>query len=402
MGRRRTAVGRPGCTAQNGPVEPHRNPAQFVRDLTRDLSGDLAPRAARASRKSARTRLNRLRSRLYFIVQCSVAAGVSWWLAQQLLDHPAPYLAPITSIICLGLSFGQRGRRALEVSAGVATGVLVGSVFAHYLGSGPWQIIVVGAAGMTIASLLGGGVLISTQAAVQGIIVLTFVGHPESGFGRWLDALIGAAVALLAATVTPAAPIDRPRDIANRIGIQIAAVLREAVAAYRAHDLARATQALADARESDAEIAKLTAATAEGLAVVRQSPLLRRRRGVVQEIVEVAAPLDRAVRNVRVLVRRINTAIWRDDPIDEAVIGTVERIAGVIESMSQGDEKGERLSTWRARLVELADETNEMDMGSLSSAVLIAQLRAIVVDLLEVTGLSYDAARDRLSPYPDD
>lgn len=383
-------------------VEPHRNPAQFVRDLTHDLSTDIAPRAARASKKSAKTRVDRLRSRLYFILQCSVGAGVSWWLAQQLFGHSMPYLAPITAIVCLGLTFGQRWRRVLEVTVGVATGVFIGSVFAHYFGSGPWQIIVVGAAGMIIASLLGGGALISTQAAVQGIIVLTFVGHPESGFDRWLDALIGAAVALVAAAITPASPIDRPRDIANRIGTQMAGVLREAVTAYRTQDLARATQALYDARGSDAELEKLTTATNEGLAVVRHSPLLRSRRGTVQEIAEVAAPLDRAVRDIRVLVRRMNTAIWRADPIDDAIINTVERIAGLMEGMSQADERGIRLSAWREELVQLGDQTNAMEMGSLSSAVLIAQLRSIVVDLLEVTGLSYDAARGRLTPYPDD
>ena len=383
-------------------MEPHRNPAQFVRDLTHDLSTDLAPRAARASKKSARTRVNRLRARLYFILQCSIGAGVSWWLARTLLDHTTPYLAPITAIICLGLTFGQRWRRVLEVTAGVATGVFVGSVFAHYFGSGAWQIMVVGAAGMIIASLLGGGALISTQAAVQGIIVVTLVGHTETGFDRWLDALIGAAVALIFATVTPASPIDKPRDIANRIGLTMAAVVQEAIEAYRAHDLPRATQALYDARESEADLDKFATATDEGMAVIRHSPLRRRSRGSVLQIAEIAAPLDRAVRNIRVLVRRINTAIWRQDPIEPEILDAVERLAALMKGMSGAGEQGVRLRAWRDRLVALGDDTNAMDMGSLSSAVLIAQLRSIVVDLLEVTGLTYEAARERLTPYPDD
>lgn len=346
--------------------------------------------------------MNRLRARLYFILQCSTGAGVSWWLSQTLFGHSAPYLAPITAIICLGLTFGQRWRRVLEVTVGVATGVFIGSAFAHYFGSGAWQIIVVAAAGMITASLLGGGALISTQAAVQGIVVLTFVGHPESGFNRWLDALLGAAVALVAATIAPVSPIDKPRDIANRIGVAMSEVLREAIAAYREHDLARATQALYDARASESELEKFTTATNEGLAVVRHSPLLHKRRGDVLEIAAIAAPLDRAVRNIRVLVRRLNTAIWREDLLEPELIELVERVAGVLHGMSQADEPGSRLGEWRERLVRLADRTNTIEMQTLSAAVIISQVRSIVVDLLEVTGLTYQQARERLAPYPDD
>lgn len=386
---------------QNGWVESHRHAAQFIRDLTHDLSTDLAPRAARASKESAKTRLRRLRSRLYFILQCSTAAGFSWWAAQQLWSHPMPYLAPVAAIICLGLTFGQRWRRVLEVTVGVATGVFIGSAFAHYFGSGPWQIIVVAAAGMVIASLLGGGALISTQAAVQGIIVITLVGHAESGFDRWLDALVGAAVALVAAGITPASPIDRPRDIAARIGMTMSGVLHEAVGAFRDGDLDRVTQALYDARESEAELESFATATTEGMAVVRHSPLRRGRREAVQEIAAIAAPLDRAVRNIRVLVRRMTTAIWRGDTVDAQILAAIDDLATVIEQLSTRDDET-RLSSWRERLVEIGDATNELPMESLSSAVLIAQLRSIVVDLLEVTGLTYEQARDRLTAYDDE
>lgn len=384
-----------------GAVDSHRHAARFIRDLTQDLSTDLAPRAARRSKESAKARIGRLRARIYFIVQCSTAAGLSWWIAQHLWDHKMPYLAPVAAIVCLGITFGQRWRRVVEVTVGVATGVFIGSAFAHYFGSGPWQIIVVGAAGMIIASLLGGGALISTQAAVQGIIVVTLAGHTESGFDRWLDALVGAVVALVAATITPASPIDKPRDIASRIGRSMAAVLHDAVAAYRADDLDRAAQALYDARESEDKLESFTTATNEGMEVVRHSPLRRRRRNSVEEIAAIAAPIDRAVRNIRVLVRRMNTSLWRDDRVENEIIDAVDELADIIEQMSELPE-GERLAAWRDRLVELGDATSLLHMESLSSAVLIAQLRSIIVDLLEVTGLSYEQARDRLSAYDDE
>ncbi|WP_199849681.1 aromatic acid exporter family protein [Blastococcus sp. Marseille-P5729] len=381
-------------------MESHRLAARYIRDLTHELSTDLAPRAAEASRRSAKERVRRLRTRSYFILQCSTAAGVSWWLAQHLLGHTMPFLAPVAAIICLGLSFGQRWRRVVEVTVGVATGVLVGSAFAHFFGSGAWQIIVVAAGGMVLASLLGGGALISTQAAVQGTIVVALIGHPEGGFDRWLDALIGAMVALVAATITPASPIDRPRDIAARIGTSMAEVLRESVRAYQEADPQRAARALQAARESELDLDAFSNATKEGLAVVRHSPLRRRRRRSVQEIAEIAAPLDRAVRNLRVLVRRIGAAIWREETISEDIIDSVRSLADIIDGMS-GSGTGRRLSSWRSEITELGNRTSTMRIETLSAAVLIAQMRSIVVDLLEMTGLSYEQARETLSPYAD-
>ncbi|OYO13987.1 hypothetical protein CGZ94_01330 [Enemella evansiae] len=60
---------------------------------------------------------------------------------------------------------------------------------------------------------------------------------------------------------------------------------------------------------------RVSSATREGLAVVRHSPLRRGRRGAVEEIAPIAAPLDRAARNIRVLVRRMATAIRWQDPV---------------------------------------------------------------------------------------
>ena len=50
------------------------------------------------------------------------------------------------------------------------------------------------------------------QAAVQSIVIASLVPDPGQAVTRWTDALIGGAVALVGATVVPAAPLRRPRE----------------------------------------------------------------------------------------------------------------------------------------------------------------------------------------------
>ena len=89
------------------------------------------------SRAEARARGERVLSRMFFIVQCGLGAAVAWWIATSVLHHIRPFFAPVTAIICLGMSFGQRVRRVAEVTVGVAVGVFTGDAFVHFFGTGP-------------------------------------------------------------------------------------------------------------------------------------------------------------------------------------------------------------------------------------------------------------------------
>ena len=51
--------------------------------------------------------------------------GVAWLIAADLLGHPTPLFAPIAAVVSLGTSYGQRLRRVVEVTIGVAVGVFV-------------------------------------------------------------------------------------------------------------------------------------------------------------------------------------------------------------------------------------------------------------------------------------
>ena len=56
-------------------------------------------RAWSRSRTSMGTRVERLRSKAFVIVQCALAAGVAWLIAKDLLGHQTPFFAPIAAVM---------------------------------------------------------------------------------------------------------------------------------------------------------------------------------------------------------------------------------------------------------------------------------------------------------------
>jgi len=143
-------------------------------------------------------RLSRWRSTAVPIVQAALAAGLSWLVAVHVVDHRAPFFAPVAAVVCLGMTLGQRLRRTIELIVGVGLGVGVGDLLISAIGTGPWQIAVVVALAMSVAVLLDGGAVITGQAAVSAILVATLcLPGATSGVNRLVDGLIGGATGLL-------------------------------------------------------------------------------------------------------------------------------------------------------------------------------------------------------------
>lgn len=356
-------------------------------------ASDLPARVARRSRSEARIRTDRLSGRLVFIVQCGIGAALAWWLAKDVFHHPLPFFAPVTAIISLGLSYGQRVRRAVEVMVGVAIGVLIGDIFAHLFGSGILQLLVVIMLAMTIASLFGAGLLITIQAGVQAAIITTLVAAPGQAFTRWLDAVIGGSVALLISALVPATGLHRPRQQAARVVDEIAAILTETARVIRSGDTALGTRTLERARASEKMLVELQSLTSEGVAVVRLSPFRRRHLPGAQAIADLLEPLDRTIRNLRVLVRRASVGTRRHEVVPPAYVALIDDLARSCDDIARElHERNEPVSA-RAGLRRLGERSAAIDPASgLSGEVIRAQVRSMVVDLLVLTGLSLDEA----------
>ena len=355
---------------------------------------DLSGRTARRGRDSLVNRLERWRSYWFLIVQTAVTGGMAWLVAERLLGHPAPLFAPIAAIITLGVTYGQRLRRGIEMAVGVAVGVLIGELFAAVFGTGVWQVVFVLMIAMSIATVLSTRQLIIIQACVQSLIVVVLASGPGEGFVRWLDAVIGCGLALIVATVAPSAPLRRPAHLAARVLDRLAGTLDAAATELRTSDEEAGDLVLAQARETDDALGELNDATAEGLAVVRQSPFRRRQLAGVQAYAELVDPLDHASRNLRVLARRCAVALWRGEEVPDAVPG---RDGGpgrgdAVHGHGAAQRAAADAGAGTARGHRRADRPPGLS-DSISAVVILAQVRSITADLLELTGMDYAEAR---------
>jgi len=149
-------------------------------------------------------RLTRWRNTAVAIVQAAIAAGLSWLVAVHIVDHRAPFFAPVAAVVCLGITLGQRLRRVIELIVGVGLGVGVGDLLISAIGTGPWQIALVVALAMSVAVLLDGGAVITVQSAVSAILMVTlYLPGDTSGLNRLVDGLIGGVTGLVVVGVFP-------------------------------------------------------------------------------------------------------------------------------------------------------------------------------------------------------
>lgn len=352
-------------------------------------------------RTSARARVRRWESKTWQIGQCAVAAGVAWFVAADVFDHPTPFFAPVAAVVALGTSYGQRLRRVAEVTIGVAVGVLLADLLVAWWGSGGWQIALIVALAMSAAFLLDGSQLFVTQAAVQSIVIAGLVPDPGQAFTRWTDAVIGGLVALVAATVVPAAPLRRPREQAAVVTRKIAALLRAAGEVMTDGEADRALDLLADARSTDYLIRELKDASDEGLSVVESSPFRVRHRDDLRKMAELVDPLDRALRSTRVLVRQTAVAAYLRRPVPKSYALLALDLADAADAVAEELSANRMAVTAQPALLAVAHATGAVERTDvLSAEAVLAQLRSVVVDLLMVTGMDQLESTDALPPPP--
>jgi hypothetical protein len=207
---------------------------------------------------------------------------------------------------------------------------------------------------------------------------------------------------LVAAAVVPRAPLRRPREQAGVIVRKISALLRAAAESIREENVDEAMQLLRDARSTDELIRELRAAADEGLSVVRSSPFRRRHRGRVRAMAELVDPLDFALRNTRVLVRRVAVAAYRGEPIPKSYAALLDDLADATDAIAAELGEGRDATAVRDQLVALGRATSRAERSrELSAEVVLAQLRSLLADLLAVSGMDPLAATDQIPPLAD-
>lgn len=170
-----------------------------------------------SSYAAARAGARRLRAVWFNLVQTSVAAGLSWYLAHDVLSHPQPFFAPIAAAVSLSTTNVLRAQRAVQMMIGVTLGIGMGTLVQGWLSSGPVPIAIAAFVALCAAvfighGYIGQGMMFANQTVVSAILVLALY-RMNVGFARINDALIGGAVAIVFAVVLfPADPLQVMRS----------------------------------------------------------------------------------------------------------------------------------------------------------------------------------------------
>lgn len=361
-----------------------------------ERGGALLEGAAERSRTSMRTRFDRLRLAWRSLVQTAIAATVAYVIAADVIGHPKPFFAPVSAIITLGITVGQRGRRAVELAVGVAVGIGVADLLVLVLGPGVVPLAVVVLLAMGTAVFLGTGQVMVNQAAVSAVLVAT-IQPATGGFSgaRFVDALVGAGVALLTnSLILPADPVKMVKVAAEPVLDELAGTLEAIAEAIESRDMAAAEGVLLRARDLDQLEAALEQAIAVSAETARFAPARRRARGTVDFYADASAQIDLAIRNVRVLARGVVRAARLGDNVPPAVADAVRDLAAAVRALREALEDPDRADDVRTPALHAAATATRVldETGNLSVTVVVGQVRSTAVDLLRGSGLTYDEA----------
>jgi uncharacterized membrane protein YccC len=351
-------------------------------------------------RRGFRAGVERLRVNGWPVVQTAVAASVAYFLAVIVIGHEQPFFAPIAAVICLGVTLGQRWRRAVELVFGVAVGLMVADLLVILIGTGAARIGVVVLIAMAAAVFFGARPLLVNQAAISALLVVVLQ-PPHDVFdpARFLDALVGGVVALAVNYLFPIDPERLVERAARPVFDELAAVLEEISTALRDGDREAVERALARARTIDDDRVKnFYEALAAGYETAQLSPTRRRALEHLELYASAGTRIDLAVINTRVLARGAANALRRGDTIPPPLPEAVQDLARAVRALATYLEETSGPEETRKFALEAARKATEIlkERHDLAISVLVGQIRSAAVDLLRSTGMDQASALQAL------
>jgi len=230
--------------------------------------------------------LRRVRRVLGPLLQTSLAAGLAWYVAHDLIGHRQPFFAPIAAAVALSTSHVQRSRRSVQMVAGVLLGIAVAELLHPLVGSGAISIGVVVFVSLLLAvglgfGFFGEGMMFFNQAAASAILVIA-LHRSGTGSERAVDALVGGAVALVIGVgIFPSNPLKLIWEAEEGVLRSLRGVLSSGRLSGSCAD-EEMDWALSASHEVHARLAALTQARNTARVTVRVAPRRMPMRGVVE------------------------------------------------------------------------------------------------------------------------
>jgi uncharacterized membrane protein YgaE (UPF0421/DUF939 family) len=284
----------------------------------------------------------------------------------------------------------------LELAVGVAAGVGIGDAIVHVIGAGAWQVSVVLLVSAMIGRFIDKGVLLTTQAGAQGIIIVLL--PVSSGpAGRLVDALIGGGVALCVAALSPRDPRRRLALLGHEAFNALGETLTLLAKALREQRPDQARAALARGRASEPALEVFAESAANAHDVARVNARAMRHVGVIDRAIDQSVLADRAMRTVRVLARRaasLPEGAHDTDAFAQAITGFAVGVRDLATATGEGRDPDRARSELAGVAATLDPRALAPDDWQVQALVLLA--RSAVADTLEAAGAEPDDARSAL------
>lgn len=353
----------------------------------RERGTALLEEAAEQSRP--RIVVRRLITNVRWFVQAAVATAAAWAGAIALFGHPRPIFAPVTALIGVSTTLGQRRRYAVEMVVGIAVGIGIADALFVLIGGGTFQIAVIVAGAMVAAVALGGSVVLVSEAAVSALLVVT-IQPPSSGLsgGRFVDSLLGGVIALAITSLLPRNPVRAARRAAALPIAQLAATLEDIARALDRADQELAERALVRARAVERDA--FAQAVAAGRETLQLAPFARATRAQFTRYVSAQAQIDTAITSVETLARAVARALALGDNVPAPMPEAIRDLSGAVRRLEESlDDLFGEISVRELALRAAGQATLVLEQtGNLSANAVVVQVRAAAVDLLRGSGVT--------------
>jgi uncharacterized membrane protein YgaE (UPF0421/DUF939 family)/HAMP domain-containing protein len=212
----------------------------------------------------------------------TLAAVLSFVVADHLHTSPQPVLAPLTALLVVQLTMYETVEHGLERVVSVVSGVLVAVGVATFVGLSWWSLGAIVALSFIVGELVQlGPHLLEVPITAMLILAVGGAGAETAGLGRVYETLIGAAAGILVnAVIAPPLHIRPASDAIGELADRMARFLRGLAAQLRSEwSRAAADHWLNQARALGAEVLRAD----QSLARAEESARFNPRAAVARE-----------------------------------------------------------------------------------------------------------------------
>ena len=352
-------------------------------------------------RNALRAGLAPLRSQGWSILQMAVAASAAWYISAALLDSDLPFFASAAAIVSIGMTSGLHGRRAIQVVLGVSFGLVFASLLTNAIGAGAIQVGIVVALAVTVAIYLSQEPLFLNQTAISAMLVVALESSMAPSVApsiysfmleRFLDALLGGSVAMIASLLLPVNPRRDIEDIVQPILGDSVNTLEETAAALSDADVDRAESAFQEARQINERLESFKEILTADYETAQYAPRRRQDFKHLELYATAATQIDLAVCNVQGVARAAARAVRQKSSALEPLSDSISDLAQAVETLATLLEEARPLEEVRPGLYEAAQKATTVleEHRDMATGALVGEIRATTVDLLMSTGLDRD------------